>query len=230
MIDLSAIVSQGDVDSGALTGLSVVAHRFGKAEQVTIRVLKKGKLSHAMRLNIAGKAEKGGKEQHVDITKPRRAKASDQATETQAARQGYVLFQAPGEAPHAFVVHAASGNEAGAIDTKIPSEPPLFDSRQLGSGDIFSTVMFRPGKYLLKNELSNSVGTVTVSYPEIKPRQQYEAPDPVRIKCGPKGFEPHDIKLKPAQGLVFRIGTQARITIALESPDDGPPASANKGD
>ena len=40
------------------------------------------------------------------------------------------------------------------------------------------------------------------------------------------GFQPQDIELKPAQGVVFHISnTQARIVIELVEPDDGPAQS-----
>jgi hypothetical protein len=127
----------------------------------------------------------------------------------------YVLFHAlAGGEPHAVVIKPA---QSGAGST-----PPGFDSRQLGPGDVFTTVLVRPGRYDLANALGGTPGTLTVAYPVATPGKPYSPPDPLTIDCGPSGFTPATASLLPGQGLIFRIDAPARITISLAAPDDGP--------
>ena len=99
----------------------------------------------------------------------------------------------------------------------------MFDSRQLGNGDIFATTMFRPGRYTVTNKVNNAQAQLRVSYPVIS-NTPYSPPEAFEVQLDQNGFQPNDIQLKPAQGIVFHISnTQARIAIDLVEPDDGPP-------
>jgi hypothetical protein len=132
----------------------------------------------------------------------------------------YVLFHAlTGGEPHAVVIQPAQGGAGG--------NSPGFDSRQLGPGDVFTTVLVRPGRYDLANALGGTPGILSVAYPVATPGTPYSPPDPLAIDCGPSGFTPATASLLPGQGLIFRIGAPARITISLAAPDDGPASSAS---
>src|SRR5262249_25222362 len=66
-------------------------------------------------------------------------------------------------------------------------------------------------------------GEIRVSYPVIG-STPYRPPDPVEVQVNAQGFQPNAIQLKPAQGLIFHVGSvSARIQIDLVEPDDGPP-------
>jgi hypothetical protein len=135
----------------------------------------------------------------------------------------YVLFHAltAGE-PHAVVIQPGGGGGGGGAGTA-----GGFDSRQLGPGDVFTTVLVRPGRYDLANTLGGSPGTLTVAYPVATPGKPYSPPDPLAIDCGAGGFSPATASILPGQGLIFRIGAPARITISLAAADDGPVSSAS---
>ena len=226
MTDLEKLMMQSKVDSGALSGPSVVAHRFDQAGDYVVRVLKRARPSHAVRLTVGKRARKDAAGTHLNVTRAASAEKA-LAKGIRASHKEYVLFKAPSDAPHAVVVHATGAAEAGDLKPDIPAETAEFDSRRLGPGDVFSTILFRPGAYVLKNKLSKAAGTIAVSYPVITPRVPYKVPGPVRIKCGRDGFRPATIKMKPAQGLVITmVDTEARITIVLESPDEGPASAA----
>ena len=132
-------------------------------------------------------------------------------------------------ATHGYAVfHAAIGTETGfAVQLHTAgarNQPPIFDSRQLHDGDVFSTTLLRPGRYSLTNVTTGSTGQIQVAYPVISDKP-YSPPDPLDVQVNAQGFQPNVIQLKPAQGLIFRIGNvTARIKIDLVEPDDGPTA------
>ena len=109
--------------------------------------------------------------------------------------KGYVLF------------HVSSGSGGFSVHVRRAAEDPkekVFDSRELGEGDVFSAVILRPGTYSVVNRLAKAKAEVVVSYPEIG-KTAYRPPEPVRVHVGRKGFEPSRIELKPGQGLLFDV-------------------------
>lgn len=229
---LSALWRRIDQDSGALTGLSAVVHRFD-AGTYTATVLRDDRSVQEARMAVeppeaaaAGRAgatgPSAGTEPHLDLTQLSSLGAqADQVVQTvlQPAALGYALIHAlAGDRGHAVALRA----QVDAPTSAVPSGTE-FDSRELGPGDVFATVMLRPGRYTIANTLAGSEGTLTVSYPVVT-GTPYQPPDPATVECTETGFAPGSLGLQPAQGLIVHIGTRARITITLVTPDDGPPA------
>ncbi len=97
----------------------------------------------------------------------------------------------------------------------------VWSTARLGDRDVFALSIARPGRYRITNTVDKMAGTIVVTYPELG-RKGYRPADPVRIVCGPRGFDVKLVELGPLQGLVVNIETKARITVDLVEPDDGP--------
>jgi hypothetical protein len=218
MPDFSDLVNQINADSGALGGLSAVAHKFEADGQYSMGVLQAGIAALVAEITVASPPGAGDQVQmpHIDLSQVVQAGADALAGAPQIVAGAYALFHAPlGQADHAVVVTPAG---AAPGDTSA-----AFDSRELGLGDVFATTLIRPGTYTVTNTLLNTTGQVTVSYPVVTPGTPYQPPDPVTIQSNEDGFAPDSVTIKPAQGLIFQINARARVTVELTTPDDGPP-------
>jgi hypothetical protein len=234
-MDTPAIFMQTTYDSGALSGLSSVAHKFEQAGVFAAVVHKDGAplatVKLAVSIPVTSLEEMVAKAPealagtlnalaemmpHVDLA---RLPAMGEQAVLHTAAQGYALFHAmSGDSGFAITVHHAAQPATGA---------PAFDTRQLGPGDIFSALVLRPGAYAVKNTVNGSQTSLTVAYPVVG-TTPYVPPNPAEVTCADNGFSPAPIKLQPAQGLIFRINTRARITIDLVTPDDGPAAAGQR--
>ena len=227
------ILTQTSFDSGSLKGLGAVVHRFDQPGEHRITVFQAEKAIQTFALkvmDIPGKRTTGpqvasgptplsppaSSAVHVDLGRTLGSPGSSapqSAEDTVVAAQGYALFHAP---------QAAAGFAVQIHASVTTNQPPVFDSRQLHSADIFSVTLFRPGRYSLGSTGTAAKGEIRVSYP-VTSDTPYRPPDPVEVQVSQQGFLPSSIQLKPGQGLIFHIGNvTARILIDLVDPDDGP--------
>jgi hypothetical protein len=126
--------------------------------------------------------------------------------------RGYTLFHISGGAG-GYYVHIRR--------TDAPPEDKGYDTRSLAAGDIFTAIVLRPGSYTIENTHTKARGTLVVGYPK-RGEKRYRPPGPLRVKCGPRSFDPNRLEIQPGQGVIFEVGAPARIQIRLEKPDDGP--------
>jgi hypothetical protein len=228
MANLQAL-AQTSFDSGALSGLGAVVHRVTTPGDLRVTLLQGDTPIRSLPLQVIpvpgtgapGPAPAAPNQLHLDLGRIlARVGGLSPAAPTeplQVGAEGYAMFSAP---PH-VANFAVQIHPAGA-----EGRPPVFDSRQLGQGDIFALTMFRPGRYALRNAATGATGEIRVSYP-IVGDTPYQPPDPLTVQVVEGGFQPGSIQLKPAQGLIFRVGpARARIQIDLVEPDDGPPRPA----
>lgn len=130
--------------------------------------------------------------------------------------------------PKGFVVFYVSGGAGGYaihVTGKVTrsSEPVVFDSKDLYAGDIFAVSLLRPGTHIVSNNMGTKA-QITVQYPGGKNgRERYNRAPPVNIRCTESGFNPSEVVVEAAQGLVFRIETKSasRIRTELSRADDG---------
>ncbi len=217
LISKLGVLTQTNYDSGSLGGLASVVHPVTEAGQHPLTILQAEKAVQTLVLTVQSIPKDTGAVAAAAGAVKDAAAANVPAAlqiDLSVAASGYTMFHAPaGTSGFAAQLHAP-----GAAD-----KPPVFDSRQLGNGDVFATTMFRPGRYTVTNKVNNAQAQLRVSYPVIS-STPYSPPDAFEVQLDQNGFQPNDIQLKPAQGIVFHISnTQARITIDLVEPDDGPP-------
>jgi hypothetical protein len=122
------------------------------------------------------------------------------------------------------VFYVSTGKGGYAVEIKkvgLNCGPELvFDSRKLGVDDLFAVTVLRPGSYSITNTITKAKGELSVAYPEIGkiPRN----PQTITIECDQKSITPNKIRINPTQGIVFSFKKSSRIKIELIEPEDKP--------
>lgn len=217
-----ALLEQRTFDSATPAGSAILVHRMERVGEYDINVAREDDVVERLRLNVGDAAESNA----------RRADAAS-ATLTPGAAVSLDLAQVVLNPSAVRVLavpaggHVAFTAPAGAMRQRVTVTPAgsadgeEFDSRRLGPGDIFAVTLIRPGRYTVTNAADDAGAEIRVTYPQVG-SSPYRPPDPATVECGPAGFSQALTTLAPAQGLVFSIGTEARIQIELVEPDDGP--------
>ncbi|WP_332900252.1 hypothetical protein [Haladaptatus sp. CMSO5] len=223
------LFTETKTDSGALTVLGTLIHRFTSPGEYLVAVSRAGKpvgqrlivvdaQYHSMRavIDLASITEGSGdtacscEPETFDCIRP----------------DGYAIFHVSrGRGGYAVTISSLTDDKGDQGDKRTKgdkrdtrtkrnkSDGHEFDSATLTEYDTVSVTLFRPGTYALRNELTEHEVTVEVSYPD------GERPgEPVRVTCTDRGFSPDGITLAPAQGLVVDIETKARVTVTLREP------------
>ena len=122
-----------------------------------------------------------------------------------------------------FHVSAGAGGYAVRVGkaAEDPKQQNQFDSRELKRWRHLSAVILRPGTYSSTNALGKGKGKITVSYPKVG-KTAYRPPNPVKVECSARGFEPGNVELQPGQAVLFHAAVPSRITVELSKADDGP--------
>ena len=225
-----ALFTQINTDSGLLTRLSFISHRFPergeyhgivlKGESVvarfTVMVSEEHRLAssqtrserhtHSQPDTEASKIQVDLRQLHV----PRAEEKEERKNEFSLEVGGPAVF---------FVSEGLGGYSVEMYKTgKEGLGSKVFDSRELGENDTLTVIPLRPGVYTVTNVMDNARAELTVIYPEKMPR---ELPA-INITCAKNRIEPDKIMVHPTQALVFRFSTPSRITADLTKPEDRP--------
>lgn len=214
------LYTQTSLDSGALTMLGAVIHRFPERGDY-LGVAVQGRQRRSFRLTVDD--DSPAMQANIDLAtldSPPTRGESDCGKDEGAARgrhfvvnpKGYALFHVSrGRGGYAVRVGRSSEREEGQV----------FDSAELQSGDLFAVTLIRPGTYSVANLPTEARGEIVVAYPRIEGGERRQ-PEPVYIECTEGALRPDRIHIEPAQGQVYRFRTPSRIAIELVRPDDGP--------
>ncbi|MGB8478336.1 MAG: hypothetical protein WCE63_05795 [Acidobacteriaceae bacterium] len=223
------LFTQVGLDSGSLTMLGGVTHRFLEAGQYRGVVYRGGESIGKFYINVDKNspiAQANIDLAAFDTTLPAQATT---ATDTTCGCQGEstkaeTAFEVNPKGYAVFHVSAGAGGYAvrASKAAEDPKQQNQFDSRELKCEDIFSAVILRPGTYSVSNGLNaKAKGKITVGYPKIG-KTAYRPPSPARIVCSQGGFEPANVELQPGQAVLFQADAPSRITLELVKADDGP--------
>lgn len=213
------LFAQTGLDSGALTMLGAVVHRFEEPGDYRGTVRLGDEVERVFYLTV----DKDSPVAAADIDLARLARSAPNQTDfyedcgTDEAwfsvnPRGYALFRvSEGKGGYSVTLRRADQDE----------RTPVFTSLVLGDGALFSARVLRPGRYSVTNAAGRTRAVLVVAYPP-KPFSGYRPPEPLRVAVTEEGFEPERIEAKPAQGLIFECKTPSRIVIELVEPDDGP--------
>ena len=219
------LFTQTSVDSGSLTMLGVVIHRFPESGEY-MGVVERGAEARSFRLRVdesspamqanVDLATLGGGHSHTDDCgcKDKETGADPMFVVNPA---GYVVFHVS-SGPGGYVVRV------GKLERP---EAALFDSTQLEGDDLFAVTLIRPGTYSVRNVAGDARGEIVVAYPTIG-EQPHRPDEPVEIVCTEKAFRPARIRIQAAQGQLYRFRTPSRIAIELVEPNDGPGSTRPK--
>lgn len=222
---------QIDFDSGSLTVLASVVHKFSEEGEYHGTVFRGSDVVGRFGIIVCEKSETtsnccneqyqlapDGFKNQVTID----LKCLDLPSDQQLQSLDCNCFKLN---PGGFAVFYVSTGKGGyAVEIKkvrSQCEPQhVFDSRKLGIDDLFDVTVLRPGSYSITNVLTKAKGELAVAYPEMG--KIPKNPKPITIECDEKNMIPNKIKINPTQGLVFSFKKQSRIKIELTKPKDRP--------
>lgn len=212
-----SMLSQTSIESASLNPNGMIVHRFQQTGYYHIQIYKKKILEKIIQLKVVKESKES--QLNIDLSSSllknydcqckNIGKDATVDKEYEIGTNTNILF---------YVSHGLGYYHITAI--KIEQErKEIFDSRELGSGDIFVVHILRPGTYSVINTVNKSQGQIVVSYPKVG-KTKFVAPEAISIECN-KTFSNNSITIQPMQGIVFRINENANISIKLEKPDDG---------
>jgi hypothetical protein len=198
------VLTTSTFDSGALGVLAYVVHRFPAGRYSAI-VQRDGQDAGSTRFVVDDAST--SMQLTIDLASvaaPARAAAScacDSGADIPTlSSKGYVLFYVSGGAGEYSVV---AHEEAGAA--------PAFDSTKLGDGDVFAATPLEPAGYSMANQAGKASGAIQV-IPVPEGTNPRESP-PQYVDVTADSFDPANVSVHSAQGLVFRVKGPARIVI-----------------
>jgi hypothetical protein len=218
------LFAETSIDSGALSVACSVVHNFSEPGTYDCSALI-GKRTEST-FHIAVGDEYPAMQVTVDLATVG-LKAAGEACECGGgARAGGRHFEINTKGFVVFYVSRGAGGYAVRATGKlrVVDRPAVFDSRELGQGDIFAVSLLRPGTHTLTNS-TGAKGKVVVLYPGAKKgRELYNRAKPVEVRCADKEFIPKEVEAEAAQGQIYRVETKepSRIKIELAKADDGP--------
>lgn len=200
------------VDSGALTQVGVVLHRFDEPGTYQCRVFRRERL--AGRCFVVVDPNAGASDATVDLaevghngsTPSTGAIEADDPT-YRVHPNGVVIFHVSRGSGSYHVIASRSRDGDEGFET-------VFDSTSLGTDDVFLARPVRPGRYTVTNAHSNAEGKLVVTRPEegdlFTPRV------PVSATIG-GAVDPERVETVAAQGVAYRVERRARIVVEHEA-------------
>lgn len=201
------------LQSDALGVLGSIAHPLREAGDYRGSVRLRGAEVAAFRVRVDAEAP----EQQADVdlaalATARRRLGGFSEEPAYRVRPGGWLVLFVSEGPGGFSVRLDRVGKKGGS----------FDSRELGEGDVFIASLLRPGRYRLSDRHHKYEGTIRVSYPE-PGKAPYRPKPPVSVRVTAKGFEPAEVAVGPAQGVVLTVESpKSALVVDCVEPDDGP--------
>jgi hypothetical protein len=216
------LFTQIGLDSGALTMLGTIVHKFPEPGEYRGILYHDQKIQAIFRITV----DKNIPVAQVNIDLATLNQTSSNRCEyctTAHNNEKHFIVNLEGYA--LFHVSRGSGGYSVRIEKaeKDTQQKPFFTG-ELNEGDFFSAILLRPGTYSVTNKNTNARSEIVVDYPVIG-KQPYRPPDPIRVRCTKNSVDPSTIKLKPTQGLIFQFNVPSRIRIELLKGDDGPTGS-----
>ncbi|HKZ85838.1 MAG TPA: hypothetical protein VJ793_19545 [Anaerolineae bacterium] len=208
------ILTQASWDSGRLTPLASVMHRFQEPGQYQGIVLHGTETVGLFDLVVDEKSPEAQVNIDLEAVYQRRyAQTGGGNPFVVNPRQPTAFYVARGRGGYAVVVYRSDAGRRAAE----------FDSRELKDGDVFTLTPIRRGIYSATNK-GAAKGEI-----QVQKRKGRSIPtQPVIIECTEKGFKPEKAKAEFSQPLFYVIKTPSRITIQLEQQPDDEPGSVRR--
>jgi hypothetical protein len=214
------LIAQIGTDSGALTMLGVVIHRFREPGEY-LGVADRGGRTGSFRLTVDPASP--AMQANVDLAALDSARARNDDCGCHADEPPHRHFVVN---PEGWVVfHVSRGRVGYAVRVGLThGDEPAFNSESLDGEDMFAVTLLRPGTYSVRNTTTGAVGEIVVEYPREPGKEPRPPGPPVEVTATEKILRPAKIAIRPGQGQLYRFRTPSRIAIELVTPDDGPKA------
>lgn len=213
------VFSQINLDSGSLTMLASVAHKFSEPGEYYGNIFRGtetvGKFSILFSdCPLPSVVSSDIRQQSVKID----LKSMEQPVSLQPKSQTCNCFNLK---PNGYVLfYVSTGTGGYRVEIKNPQREgaKVFDSCELKEDDLFIATLLRPGTYCIANTCTNANAELVVAYPEIGKTQRNSAP--IQVECTKNAITPNNIKINPAQAVVISFKAPSRIKIELTKPED----------
>jgi hypothetical protein len=210
------LITQTVFDSGALTPLGTVVHKFTSPGEHLCTLYQEDRPVGHFRLVVNEGAVNVQLDVDLATLHPTGPKPCDPEPEKRfEVRPGgrVIFFTSAGRSGYAVVIQPTPGT----------AQDVVFDSRTLNGGDLFILTLLRPGSYRAVNMYSDAVCTINVLYPERSehPQRSFEFEE---VTLTEKGFSPTAIEVQSTHGVAFQLNAPARIRVELEEPVERRPA------
>ena len=204
------LITQTAFDSGALTPLCTVIHKFASPGEHLCTLYQDDRPVAHFRLAVNEGASSAQVSVDLATLQPRGPKPCDPEPEKrfEVRPEGRVVFfTSAGRSGYAIVVQPAPGTDQDVV----------FDSRTLNGGDLFILTLLRPGSYRAVNTYSDAACTINVLYQERAehPQRSIEFKE---VTLTETGFSPTAIEVKSTHGVAFQLNVPARIRVELVEP------------
>lgn len=211
---------QTRIESASLGVLGTIAHPISDEGDYAGTVLQRGIQVAMFQLRVDSEVKNPQADIDLATLIPERKRREERFKELSFAvtSKGYlVLYISQG--PGGFHVLL----DKLGVDKDYKGKPlRVFDSRTLQQDDVFIVSLLRPGRYEVTNQLDKSRGQIKVAYP-MSEKQPFSPPPPERVSVSEEGFNPAELGIRAAQGVVFTIqAAKASLKVNLVEPDEGP--------
>lgn len=212
-----ALFSKRTLESGALSVLGTIFHRFEAAGiyEVTIRVERGA--SQRVQVNVVN----SGAPNQINLDVTTLGGDSDCQCEENEARSlnaGGVMgfYTSKGGSPFTVTIEQIAERERKLV---------LDSTQGIPSGDLFSVTLIRPGTYRVTNALNKSAMTVSVNLPK---GEKYLVSQTKSVEVVAEGFKSRGETLFPGQTLVFQCHVPAQLRVELlDEPAEPPPPTGD---
>jgi hypothetical protein len=213
-------ILQSDFDSGRLTPLCVVIHKFPSTGEFLGTILQDDRSIGNFSLSVT--KDSTDKQVNIDlstlpISEPRQPGSQPEA-QFSVQPGGNVLF---------YVTRASGGNAVVVHPSGMPAQV-VFDSRTLDKGDIFLVTLLRPGQYQLTNTRNKVQSQVKVAYP-VQAAAPLTRLTVQTTNAGQKQFGSKSMELEGIQGLAVRCDVPSRLQMQITETFDQPPVVKGTG-
>lgn len=195
-----ATILQTQFDSGALTPLCTVIHRIDEPGLYQGEVLSDDRV--VGRFSVQAGLREAGSQVNIDLSAVRRMQR--EAFQVQAP--GAVVF---------FVSRGTQGFAARLRRADASAGDFVFDSRELGENDAFTTTLLQPGTYEVEMQGRRERQRVQVRAAARAEQQRYVPPAPTLLRAQQSRAMS---ELGQAQTLVLQENTGPRVKVRLTQP------------
>lgn len=203
-----AIFTQEAFDSGALSVLTTLFHRFPEAGDYEVFIWRGGQLRR--RLHVSVGADYRDLQLNLDLTAAgeEETRCGCEAESCYTLAEGGVLGFYVSQGTSRYAVKIIQ-----TIDEKKEKRVWLDSQEVIPEGDLFAVTLFRPGVYSVRNTETKSESRIRVSMPKGK---GYRADQPTLLQISKDGlFRRRLSRIQAGQSVVFQCNAPARIQIDL---------------
>ncbi len=213
-------------DSGAITVLTTLMHRFGESGDYDLFVRRAGRTVARMMVRVV---DSDAPYQHnLDLAnlRPQQRECCREEADLLLHTGGVLSFYAS-QGSASFQVEV---QRLGAKDKQVL----LNNAEQLPGGDFFAVIPLQPGVYRVSDSLNKAEMLLRVAMPplpgkERKPgtardkkaraEREYRPDQPTLVDAGKGGFARKEVGLYSGQALVFQCKQAARLRVEMEKPE-----------